>query len=213
VLMHGDIHGDNHLWDEETLRLRLVIDLETVGTGEPEFDLRCLPGDCGIDLFTATVAHYEKLTGTKLDVDRIMAWYLRTVLGDALWRAEAGIPLPDKRTRCSGWTTWPPGLPRSEPSTSPVRPSSQAPNPWERSPGQRVAKRSRATPRAPLTRWPGVGHLYAEEDGPRHMEHGQCDDERIGHRMLCGWPGAGSAGRGAARRRLDRSTKGLFGKG
>ena len=98
VLVHGDFHGDNHLWDEETLRLRLVIDLETVGTGEPEFDLRCLPGDCGIDLFTATVAHYEKLTGTKLNVDRIMAWHLRTVLGDALWRAEAGVPLPDKRT-------------------------------------------------------------------------------------------------------------------
>ena len=96
VLVHGDFHGDNHLWDQETLRLRLVIDLETVGTGEPEFDLRCLPGDCGIELFTATVAHYGKLTGVKLDVDRIMAWHLRTVLGDALWRAEAGIPLPDK---------------------------------------------------------------------------------------------------------------------
>jgi aminoglycoside phosphotransferase (APT) family kinase protein len=98
VLVHGDFHGDNHLWDQETLRLRLVIDLESVGTGEPEFDLRCLPGDCGIELFTATMAHYEKLTGMKLDVDRIMAWHLRTVLGDALWRAEAGIPLPDKRT-------------------------------------------------------------------------------------------------------------------
>lgn len=46
LLVHGDFHGDNHLWDPETLRLRLVIDLETVGTGEPEFDLRCLPGDC-----------------------------------------------------------------------------------------------------------------------------------------------------------------------
>jgi aminoglycoside phosphotransferase (APT) family kinase protein len=98
VLVHGDFHGDNHLWDQQTLRLRLVIDLESVGVGEPEFDLRCLPGDGGIELFTATVAHYEKLTGMKLDVDRIMAWHLRTVLGDALWRAEAGIPLPDKRT-------------------------------------------------------------------------------------------------------------------
>lgn len=98
VLVHGDFHGDNHLWDQERLRLRLVIDLESVGTGEPEFDLRCLPGDCGIELFRATVTHYQKLTGMKLDVDRIMAWHLRTVLGDALWRAEAGIPLPDKRT-------------------------------------------------------------------------------------------------------------------
>lgn len=98
VLVHGDLHGDNHLWDRETLRLRLVVDLETVGTGEPEFDLRCLPADCGIELFIATATHYEKLTGTTLDVDRIMAWHLRTVLGDALWRTEAGVPLPDKRT-------------------------------------------------------------------------------------------------------------------
>jgi aminoglycoside phosphotransferase (APT) family kinase protein len=98
VLVHGDFHGDNHLWDRQTLRLRLVLDLETVGIGEPEFDLRCLPGDCGIELFTATVAHYEELTGTTVDVDRIMAWHLRTVLGDALWRAEAGVALPDKRT-------------------------------------------------------------------------------------------------------------------
>ena len=42
--------------------------------------------------------YYEKLTGAKLDPDQIMGWHLRTVLGDALWRAEAGIPLPDKRT-------------------------------------------------------------------------------------------------------------------
>ncbi|MFF5290016.1 phosphotransferase family protein [Paractinoplanes globisporus] len=98
VLVHGDFHGDNHLWDRKSLRLRLVIDWETAGTGEPEFGLRCLPGDCGIELFTATVAAYERMSGTTLDVDRIMAWHLRTVLGDALWRAEAGVALPDHRT-------------------------------------------------------------------------------------------------------------------
>ena len=27
-----------------------------------------------------------------------MAWHLRTALGDALWRSEAGIPLADHRT-------------------------------------------------------------------------------------------------------------------
>nr|WP_221377208.1 aminoglycoside phosphotransferase family protein [Actinoplanes polyasparticus] len=98
VLVHGDFHGDNHLWDRESLRLRLVVDWETAGTGEPEFDLRCLPGDCGMELFTATVAAYERMSGTTLDMDRIMAWHLRTVLGDALWRAEAGVALPDRRT-------------------------------------------------------------------------------------------------------------------
>ncbi|TDV56100.1 phosphotransferase family protein [Actinophytocola oryzae] len=98
VLVHGDFHGDNHLWDPRTLALRVVVDLETVGVGEPEFDLRCLPADCGIELFTATVAHYDKLTGTTLEVNRVMAWHLRTVLGDALWRTEAGGPLPDGRT-------------------------------------------------------------------------------------------------------------------
>ncbi|MEU8230070.1 phosphotransferase [Actinoplanes sp. NPDC048967] len=98
VLVHGDFHGDNHLWDPESLRLRLVVDWETAGTGEPEFDLRCLPGDCGIELFAATVTAYEQLSGMRVDVDRVMAWHLRTVLGDALWRAGAGVSLPDHRT-------------------------------------------------------------------------------------------------------------------
>lgn len=98
VLVHGDFHGDNHLWDPQSLRLRAVIDWETAGAGEPEFDLRCLPGDCGMGLFTATVAEYERMSGTTLNLDRIMAWHVRTVLGDALWRAEAGVELPDGRT-------------------------------------------------------------------------------------------------------------------
>lgn len=42
--------------------------------------------------------HYQKLTGRRLSVERVMAWDLRTALGDALWRSEAGIPLPDHRT-------------------------------------------------------------------------------------------------------------------
>ncbi|WP_250003365.1 hypothetical protein [Actinoplanes sp. M2I2] len=41
---------------------------------------------------------YEQLSGTTVEVDRIMAWHVRTVLGDALWRAEAGVALPDGRT-------------------------------------------------------------------------------------------------------------------
>ncbi|WP_250030836.1 phosphotransferase family protein [Paractinoplanes maris] len=98
VLVHGDLHGDNHLWDRESLRLHLVVDWETAGIGEPEFDLRCLPGDCGVELFTATVAQYERMSGRTVNMDRIMAWHVRAVLSDVLWRAEAGVALPDRRT-------------------------------------------------------------------------------------------------------------------
>ena len=31
-------------------------------------------------------------------LDRVMAWHVRTALGDVLWRTEAGIPLADHRT-------------------------------------------------------------------------------------------------------------------
>ncbi|MBM2616803.1 aminoglycoside phosphotransferase family protein [Actinoplanes sp. LDG1-06] len=98
VLIHGDFHGDNHLWDPVSLRLKLVVDLETAAAGEAEFDLRCLPGDCGMELFTATADRYEQLTGATLDRERIMAWHLRTVLADMRWRCEANVPLPDRRT-------------------------------------------------------------------------------------------------------------------
>ena len=33
------------------------------------------------------------LTGRRLSIERIMALHLRTSLGDALWRTEAGMPL------------------------------------------------------------------------------------------------------------------------
>jgi thiamine kinase-like enzyme len=95
--VHADLHGDNQVWTGD--RLRLVVDFETVSAAEPEYDLRALPATGpGVELFTATARHYEHRTGRRLAVDRVMAWHLRTALGDALWRSEAGIPLPDHRT-------------------------------------------------------------------------------------------------------------------
>jgi hypothetical protein len=47
---------------------------------------------------TALMGHYRQITGRRLSTDRVMAWHLRTALGDALWRSEAGIPLADHRT-------------------------------------------------------------------------------------------------------------------
>ena len=42
VLVHGDLHGNNQVWDHGTLRL--VVDLETAGVAEAEYDLRLFPG-------------------------------------------------------------------------------------------------------------------------------------------------------------------------
>jgi len=97
VLVHADLHGDNQVWAGD--RLRLVVDFETISAAEPEYDLRALPATGpGVELLTATVRHYQRLTGRRLAVGRVMAWHVRTALGDALWRSEAGLPLPDHRT-------------------------------------------------------------------------------------------------------------------
>lgn len=99
VLVHGDLHGNNQVWDHD--ELRLVVDFETVGAAEPEYDLRAFPGPGmgpGVELLTAVMRHYQQITGRQLSADRVMAWHVRSALGDALWRSEAGIPLPDHRT-------------------------------------------------------------------------------------------------------------------
>ncbi|TCC50790.1 aminoglycoside phosphotransferase family protein [Kribbella capetownensis] len=97
VLVHGDLHGGNQVWDGD--HLRLVVDFETAGLAEAEYDLRAFPGTGpGVELLTATLRHYHQLTGHELSAERVMAWHLRTALGDALWRSEQGVPLPDHRT-------------------------------------------------------------------------------------------------------------------
>ncbi|GAA1379791.1 hypothetical protein GCM10009661_53510 [Catellatospora chokoriensis] len=97
VPCHSDLHGDNQVWAGGDLRL--VVDFETAGWAEPEYDLRLLPGlGPGVELLRATAAHYERESGRLLDLERVMAWHVRSVLGDALWRCAAGVALPDGRT-------------------------------------------------------------------------------------------------------------------
>ena len=99
MLVHGDLHGDNQVWDRD--ELRLVVDFATAGAAEPEYELRAFPGlgmGPGLELLTAVMRHYQQVTGRQLSADRVLAWHLRQALGDALWHSEAGIPLNDHRT-------------------------------------------------------------------------------------------------------------------
>ena len=96
VFVHGDFHPYNQLWDLDEPRLLAVIDFENSGLAEPEFDFRGLPAfGPGVDLLVSTVKRYEALSVRKLSLSRIMALHLLNYLGDALWRTEAGISLPE----------------------------------------------------------------------------------------------------------------------
>jgi hypothetical protein len=76
--------------------LRAVVDFDNSGPIEREFDFRYLPSQATRpDLLAATIRHYQRESGHHLNAERIMAWHIRTVLGDALWRSEAGIALPE----------------------------------------------------------------------------------------------------------------------
>ena len=110
VLVHGDLHSDNQVWDHD--KLRLVVDLETAGAAEPEYDLRTFPGPAmgpGVELLTAVMRRYQQLTGRQLSTNLVMAWHLRTALA-----TRYGAPRPESRSPITaphrtGSTTWPRG--------------------------------------------------------------------------------------------------------
>ncbi|HEX3813257.1 MAG TPA: phosphotransferase [Mycobacteriales bacterium] len=102
VLVHGDFHGHNQIWDLTVPALRAVLDYDITGPGDAEFDLRCLPSDVpDFDVVLRVIGCYERESGRALDLERVMAWHLRTALGDVLWRSEAHIPLPGGGTPVS----------------------------------------------------------------------------------------------------------------
>jgi hypothetical protein len=93
------MHGHNQVWDPMQPLLRLVVDFEESGVADVAYDFRYLPSQGpGIDFLVATAASYAEITGKAIDTTRVMAWNVRTVLGDALWRSEAGVPMPDGGT-------------------------------------------------------------------------------------------------------------------
>jgi aminoglycoside phosphotransferase (APT) family kinase protein len=103
VLAHGDFHGYNQVWDRRTWKLLLAADFEVSGRADAEYDLRYFPplAAGSLDFVTSVAEEYAALTGSRLDLRRVMAWHVRTALGDALWRSEAGVPLPGGGTPAS----------------------------------------------------------------------------------------------------------------
>ena len=95
VLLHGDLHGHNQLWDRTASTLVAVLDFEACGLGDPHYDLRYLPGyGTDLGLTRSTLDAYQGCSGRRLQIQRVMAWHVLTTLGDALWRTDAGISLP-----------------------------------------------------------------------------------------------------------------------
>src|SRR5205085_9728380 len=87
--------GYNHGWSGGPRMLRLLAHFEVAGPGDPEYDFRYFPSqEPTVGLLTSIRQRYMSLTGRTIDADRVMAWHIRTALGDALWRSEAGGPLP-----------------------------------------------------------------------------------------------------------------------
>jgi hypothetical protein len=93
ALLHGDVHGYNLLVDAG--RLRCLLDYGEVATGDHHFDFRYLPAIARtIGFFRRAAESYERRAGRAVEPAPVLAWHIRTVLGDALWRSEAGVPLP-----------------------------------------------------------------------------------------------------------------------
>lgn len=99
VLVHGDLHGYNQVWDRELTTLEAVVDFEESGVGDPHYDLRYLPAYApGVELVLDVLDAYAAVSDRLLSIDRVMAWHLLTALGDALWRTDAGLALPGDGT-------------------------------------------------------------------------------------------------------------------
>jgi len=95
VFVHGDLHGHNEVWDHDRPALRAVVDFESSGAVEAEYDFRYLPAQGpSVHLLLATARHYQDHTNRTPNIDHVMAWHILTALGDALWRSEAGVALP-----------------------------------------------------------------------------------------------------------------------
>jgi aminoglycoside phosphotransferase (APT) family kinase protein len=99
VFLHGDFAGHNLLWPRGSTTIVGVVDFEEASIGDFHYDLRYLPSQImTLDLLHEIVDAYAERTGRPVDLARVMAWHVRTALGDTLWRSKAHIELPSGGT-------------------------------------------------------------------------------------------------------------------
>jgi aminoglycoside phosphotransferase (APT) family kinase protein len=97
ALVHGDFHGFNVIIDDNE-SVCVALDVETSSYGDFHYDFRYLPAqEATVELFVRCADEYERLTTRPVELPRVMAWHVRTVLGDALWRTEARRRTPRGR--------------------------------------------------------------------------------------------------------------------
>jgi len=100
VLLHGDFHGWNFVLDPPLDSVAGLLDLEGAAIGDYHFDFRYLPAqDATLTLLHLVTQEYQRETGRRVSLERVLAWHVLTDLGDALWRTEQGVevvagPLP-----------------------------------------------------------------------------------------------------------------------
>ena len=114
VLVHGDFHGDNQVWDRD--ELRLVLDFENIGAAEPEYELRAFPGPGmgpGLELLTAIMRHYQQVTGRRLSPARVMAGICARSSATCCGAAKPAFRWQITGHHHSGSRTWPRASARS----------------------------------------------------------------------------------------------------
>lgn len=94
VLVHGDLHGFNMRWQPDSAELVLVADFEMSGLADPAIDFRYQTTNALTNDLVLTVLDRYRAHGGTVSTERVAAWTILSVLGDARWRTLDGVELP-----------------------------------------------------------------------------------------------------------------------
>lgn len=95
VLLHGDLHSFNIVFDQDWSDVLAVLDFESASLGDPAFDFRYLPAQQPkLQVLCDVLEVYEQRARRSVPLERVLAWHALTALGDAMWRTQAGVEIP-----------------------------------------------------------------------------------------------------------------------